>query len=74
MQGQGQTSGPLGPINVKNHINRLFNLEYTLGPLRTYWPHIDGHALPRGIKHLVSVEQARDAGLSLAGEQLQERR
>lgn len=39
----------------------------------TDWPHVDRHALPRRIKQLMTVEQARHTSFALAREQLQER-
>ena len=67
------TSRPLRPVNIQHHVNSLLDLENAIAIGRADWSYVDGHALPGGVEELVAVEQARDASLALARQQLQER-
>jgi len=72
-QGEWLTMRPLRPVNIKHHIDGLFDLKDALRSIRrAHWSYVHSHSLPGCIKELVPVQQARYASLTLARKQLQE--
>ena len=62
-------------LNIEHHVDGLVNLENTRRTIRrTQRTDVNRHALPRGVKQFVSIQEGGDAGFAFAREELQERR
>ena len=67
------TPRSLCTVKVENHVYCLFYLNVTGYTFRiTLSTHVNGHALPRSVKELMAVQQARDAGFPPTRQKLKE--